>query len=311
MLEAGDVTVTILSLGCITHDWRVPLGAGRVPVLQSFADPAEHLRHPEAYMGAIAGRVANRIGGARFSLAGQEITVVANKGTNQLHGGPLGLSRQNWQMERGGRASVRLTHRSPNGAQGFPGNVDFTTTITLDGARLTYEMQAMPDRPTPINLAQHSYYNLMGGGDIGAHRLHINAASYTPVDKNMLPLGTIEPLNGTGLDFRNARPLLGADIDNNLVLGVGAGPAATLTAPNGLGLKLWTDQPGLQLCTARNLSATAPALAGQTHGPFAGVCLEPQHFPDSVNNPNFPSIICTPEQPYSQKLVVEIKELIP
>ncbi|MBL1435735.1 MAG: galactose mutarotase [Rhodobacteraceae bacterium] len=314
VLESGDVSVTILSLGCITHDWRVPLGNTHVPVLQSFANPRDHLENGEAFMGAIVGRVANRIGGARYRQNGQEIRLQANEGPNQLHGGPFGIGRQLWTMDPDGQNAVRLTHHSADGAQGFPGAVKFSVTIRLEGHRLTYEMHALPNQPTPINLAQHSYYNLMGSGDIRSHKLQIPANSFTPVDSAMLPTGDIASIEGEALDFRTLSKISDADpagegFDINLVLQGNDGPAAQVIAPNGLQLKLWTDQPCLQLYTSQGLTQTAPALTGQHHGPFAGLCLELQHFPDSVNNPQFPSIICTPEQPYQQKLVVEIKDM--
>lgn len=313
VLESGDVSVTILSLGCITHDWRVPLGNQRIPVLQSYADPNAHLESSPHFMGAIVGRVANRISDARFKMGEQEVRLLANEGKHQLHGGPFGISRQLWTMEPDGKNAVRLSHLSAHGAQGFPGVVAFSVIIRLDGHRLTYEMRAMPDRPTPINLAQHSYYNLMGKGDIRRHRLHIAANQFTPTDGAMLPTGEISPLDGHAFDFRHPKLLQDADpkatgFDTNLVLSGEGGPAAQVTAPNGLQLKMWTDQPGLQLYTSHWLSPSAAPISGQKHLPFAGLCLEPQHFPDSVNNPQFPSIICTAERPYHQKLVVEIKE---
>jgi len=313
VLESGEVSVSILSLGCITHEWRVPYGREQVPVVQSFADPRDHLHNPQYYLGAIVGRVANRISGARFDLNGEKFQLEANEGCNMLHGGAGGLSSQLWTMEPEGHSAVQLSHFSADGAQGFPGAVEFRVTIRLEGHRLTYEIFGQPDRPTPLNLAQHSYYNLLGKGDIREHQVQISASSYTESGPSLLPTGKIASIEGAAFDFRTLKKVADADphstgVDINLVLSGEDGPAAQVIAPNGLHLKLWTDQPGVQLYTAKGLRPTAKPLSGQRHGPFSGLCLEPQFFPDSVNNPHFPSILCTPDQPYYQKLVVEIKD---
>ena len=310
-LEAGDMSVTILSLGCITHDWRVPLDDTLVPIVLSYRDPAEHLRHPGS-LGIIAGRVANRIANAQFSHDGTTYQLAANEGTNQLHGGPRGLASRNWDLEPDRSTGVQLQHQSPDGDQGFPGRVDFTVTIRLQNNRLIYDMSAVPDRATPINLAQHSYYNLMGNGTIWDHQLQIAANAYTPTDGALIPTGMTALLDGQPFDYRQSKLIRQADpaqkgTDVNLVLEQTAqNPAATLSAPNGLCLKLWTDQPGLQLYTGAKLSAKAPPMEAQTHQAFAGLCLEPQHFPDAPNQLQFPSIIYTPERPYHQRLTIEV-----
>ena len=310
-LEAGDMSVTILSLGCITHDWRVPLDDTLVPIVLSYRDPADHLRHPGS-LGIIAGRVANRIANAQFSHDGTTYQLAANEGTNQLHGGPRGLASRNWDLEPDGSTGVQLQHQSPDGDQGFPGRVDFTVTIRLQNNRLIYDMSAVPDRATPINLAQHSYYNLMGSGTIWDHQLQIAANAYTPTDGALIPTGMTALLDGQPFDYRQSKLIQQADpaqkgTDVNLVLEQTAqNPAATLSAPNGLCLKLWTDQPGLQLYTGAKLSAKATPMEAQTHQAFAGLCLEPQHFPDAPNQLQFPSIIYTPERPYHQRLTIEV-----
>ena len=315
-LESGDVSVTILSLGCITHDWRVPVGHSLVPVVLSYNDPLDHLRCPGS-LGIIAGRVANRIANAKFTLDGAHHALCANEGPNQLHGGPWGLARRNWTLEPDGSKAVQLHHHSPHGDQGFPAAVDFTLKIELQNNRLSYHMFAVPDRPTPINLAQHSYYNLMGHGAIWDHQLEIASGGYTPTDKTLIPTGErllfeTVPAREATFDFRKTKTIVQADpssqgSDVNLILAsTGTAPCATLTAPNGLRLNMWTDQPGLQLYTGAKLSPKAPPMDHQSHQPFSGLCLEPQHFPDSPNQPGFPSIIYTPERPYHQRLDIEI-----
>ena len=157
-------------------------------VFLSYRDPLDHLHHPGS-LGIITGRVANRIANARFTLDGSHHILRANEGVNQLHGDPSGLARRNWTLESEGNQAVQLRHHSPDGDQGFPGAVDFTIKIELQNNLLSYHMFAVPDRPTPINLTQHFYYNLMGHGTIWDHQLEITSTGYTPTDKTLIPTG--------------------------------------------------------------------------------------------------------------------------
>jgi aldose 1-epimerase len=315
VLESADAAVSIIGYGCTLRDWRVDGARGSLPVVLGFRGIEDYVHHAQSH-GAICGRVANRIAGARFTLEGTSYELVANHGPNTLHGGPTGLEKQVWEMD--GDASgeaVQLRYLSPEGEGGFPGAVDFEITIRLDGPRLTYAMAARPDRPTPVSLAQHAYYNLGGEGDVLDHVLWVNAAEYTPSGPDLIPDGTIRTVEGTHLDFREPRSIDASDpdrigLDNNLVLPSGRDPqqpVARVTCPRGnLQLQLWTDQPGLQLFDAAQMVIDVPGHDGQRYGRFAGLCLEAQHFPDSVHHPDWPSIICTPEAPYAQRLEVEI-----
>jgi aldose 1-epimerase len=315
-LEDGGVTLSLLNLGCITRGWWVPLGGASVPVVLGFANPADYARNP-TFMGVIAGRVANRIGGARFSLEGRDHHLTANEGANQLHGGTGGLHSRIWQAERGGARSVRFTYRSMDGEEGYPGTVDFAVTVHLDGARVTYDMQAIVDRPTPISLAQHSYYSLGMDGLARKARFTCSADRTTPVDTAMIPVGQVVPVEGTRHDFRKGAVLADADplgegTDLNFALPDArdsSEPIADVLAPNGLRLRIWSDQPGLQVYTGHGLPSRHGAHPGQSIAPWAGLALEPQGFPDAVNHPGFPSVIVTPELPYRQRLTVEIMEV--
>ncbi|WP_204113583.1 aldose epimerase family protein [Shimia biformata] len=308
VLENGDVSVAILSVGCATQDWRVSIGGKMRSVVLGYRDPAAYLANSPNH-GLIVGRVANRIAGARFAMGGRTYPLIANNGPNTLHGGPVGIGERNWQMEPDGTRALRLTLRSEDGDQGFPGNVDFEVTISLDGHRLRYDMRATTDTVTPVAMAQHNYYNLNGTGDVRDHRIRIAAPLYTPVDDTLIPTGEIRDVTGTRYDFRAPRLLSEADpesegFDTNLVLD-GSGPAAEVTA-GGLQLSIDTDQPGIQFYTATYLTRQHEPLAGQDHGRFTGLCLEPQHFPDSVNQPHFPPVWISPDQPYHQRLDVTI-----
>lgn len=303
VLSDGDVSVALLSLGCITQDWRVPLDGVSVPVVLGFDDPQDYIRHPTS-MGVIAGRVANRISGARFWLDGALYQLPANEGHNHLHGGPDGLQKRIWHSEPDGARAVRFTLTSDHGDQGYPGRVQLSVTVTLIGTTLRYEMAATPDRPTPISLAQHSYYNLMGQGDIAGHHLLINAADCTPTDKAKIPTGRIAPVSDHGCDFTSPRAVGREAHDINLILR--DTPAATLIAPNGMTLTLNTDQPCVQLYTGAGLRPLAPLHPGQISQPFSGLCLEPQHYPNAVNTPEFPLTLATPDAPYRQTTAVTI-----
>ena len=310
VLESADAAVSILSLGCITRDWRVDGPNGSLPMVLGFPRLEDYLHHSRAH-GAIVGRVANRTAGAAFELDGRTWALTPNEGANHLHGGAVGLGRRIWEMETDGAANaVRLAWNSPDGEEGYPGAVDFVVTIRLDGARLVYEMAGTPDRPTPVGLANHNYYNLGGGGTVKDHLLMVDAAAYTPTDARLIPTGEIREVEGTDYDFTEEREIGDRKLDTNLVLRSSRDvddPAARARCERtGLGLGLWTGEPGLQIFDAPEMTIDVPGHDGQTYGPFAGFCLEAQKFPDSLHNPEWPSLIVTPESPYFQRLAVEI-----
>jgi aldose 1-epimerase len=315
MLQSADAAVSILNYGCVLRDWRVDAMGRALPVTLGFGDVDAYDKHARSH-GIIAGRVANRIAGSSFELDGRTWRLSANEGPNHLHGGTAGLGRRLWEMEGDTAAeAVELRYHSPNGEEGYPGAVDFAVTYRLDGPRLVCEMSGTPDRPTPINLAQHSYYNLGGGGDVLDHELWIDAPEHTPVGPDLIPDGTIRPVEGTHLDFTTPRTIADSDperigLDNNLVLRAGrdaSRPAARLRCSRfALRLELWTEEPAIQVFDAAVMTIAARGHDGETYGPFAGLCLEAQHFPDSVHHPDWPSVIRTPERPYFQRLVVAI-----
>lgn len=297
LLEAGRMQVSVLSFGAITRDWRI----GGRSIILGYDDPADYGDDPFS-LGIIAGRVANRIANGRFQLGGTEVVLPLNDGANHLHGGPRGLGKRHWQMEADTAANaVRLTFVSGHGDGGYPGRAAFEVVVTLNERRLSYEMRAEVDRPTPINLAQHNYYNLTGG-EIWDHTLQIAAEEFLPTRPDGIPLGNRAPVAETAHDFRNKRRIGEVDpshagTDHCMVLS-GAQPAAVLTAPGAPELHFFTDQPGLQVYTGQHLRGP--------HAPFSGLCLEPEGFPDAVNHPAFPSILVHPEAPYEQRLSIEV-----
>lgn len=310
VLESADAAVSILSLGAAVRDWRVDGPDGSLPMVLGFPTVDDYVHHARGH-GVLCGRVANRIGGARFTMDGRSWPLVANDGPNQLHGGPGGLGTRIWEMETDAASGVvELRFASPDGDQGFPGSVDFAATFRLEGPRLVCEMRGVPDRPTPINLANHNYYNLGDSGTVQDHVLWVDAEAFTPVDAGLIPTGEIAPVEGTPLDFRAPREIGDAAIDNNLVLRPGRDggrPAARAFCPRtGMLLELWTAEPGLQVFDAPEMVIAAAGHDGARYGRFAGLCLEAQHFPDSVNRPDWPTIVRTPEAPYFQRLEVAI-----
>jgi aldose 1-epimerase len=268
-------------------------------VVLGFPDLDGYLGRPEPYLGALIGRYANRIAGARFPLDGRTYALEPNNGPNSLHGGARGFDKRVWDAEPVGHG-VRLSRVSPHGEEGFPGRLEVSATYTLgaDGAlRIAYE--AVTDAPTVVNLTNHSYWNLAGAGNAGGHELRIAASRYTPVDGDLIQTGVLEDVEDTRFDFRTPRKT-GSGYDHNFVLdkGVTRAPAevAELHDPaSGRLLTVSTTEPGLQLYTADHLDA-----------PFApgdGIALETQHFPDSPNRPDFPSTRLEPGEVYRSETV--------
>jgi len=298
-LERAGVRVRILSYGGIIQSVEIPDRDGRTgDVVLGFADLDGYLDHPEPFLGALIGRYANRIAGARFPLDGVTYALEPNNAPNSLHGGAQGFDKRVWDVapvEHG----VRLSRVSPHGEEGFPGRLDVSVTYTLDASgslRIAYE--AVTDAPTLVNLTNHSYWNLAGSGDAGGHELRIAAARYTPVDADLIPTG-VEDVTGTRFDFREGKKV-GAGFDHNFVLDGGVTEAAREVAElydpaSGRLLTVATTEPGLQLYTADHLS--------EPFAPNDGVALETQHFPDSPNRPDFPSTVLRPGEVFRSETV--------
>ncbi|MFC3576670.1 aldose epimerase family protein [Streptomyces yaanensis] len=299
-LERGGVRVRVLSYGGIVQSVEVPDRNGRpADVVLGFPGLDGYLAHPEPYLGALVGRYANRIGGARFPLGGRTYALEPNNGPNSLHGGEGGFDKRVWDVEPV-EHGVRLSRVSPHGEEGFPGRLEVSTTYALDadGAlRIAYE--AVTDAPTVVNLTNHSYWNLAGSGNAGGHELRIAASRITPVDGDLIPTGELEDVDGTRFDFRASRKV-GSGYDHNFVLdkGVTGAPVdiAELHEPaSGRVLTVATTEPGMQLYTGDHL--------GDPFAPGDGIALETQHFPDSPNRPEFPSTELRPGQVYRSETV--------
>lgn len=301
--EAG-AQARIITWGAVLRDLVVPGPRGRQRVVLGLDRMADYVAH-SPYFGAIVGRYANRIGGARFALDGEVFRLVTNEGENQLHGGPRGFGQRPWSLVEAGLSRATLALVSEDGDMGYPGRLSALCSYSFVGpATLRIVLEAVCDRATPVNLTTHSYYNLDGGPDILNHQLSIAADHVTPTDADLIPTGEVRAVAGTAYDFRQPRRI-GPPEDNggilfdvNFVLrhGTGAlGHAATLASEaSGLAMELWTTEPGLQFYGGHLLHMPVPGLGGARYGRFGGLCLEPQRFPDGPNHPHFPPTILRP-----------------
>jgi aldose 1-epimerase len=275
------------------------------------------LQKGNPYFGALIGRYGNRIAKAKFTLDGKTYTLPANDHGNTLHGGNKGFDKVVWTAEKQGDNALKLTYRSKDGEEGFPGNLDVTVVYTLTSDNgLQIEYTATTDKATPVNLTNHAYYNLSAGTDstILNHELQMNADKYTPVDALLIPTGQIADVKGTPFDFTSAKPI-GRDIaqvkggyDHNWVLnknGNSLEKVVTLYHPaSGRVMDVYTTEPGIQFYTGNFLDGTLTnTKGGAKYVKNAALCLETQHFPDSPNQPNFPSTILKPGDTYKTTTV--------
>jgi aldose 1-epimerase len=288
-------------------------------------DTADAYFTAPGYFGALVGRFANRIAGAEFSLDGRRYHLAANNGANHLHGGRKGWSHAVWRAVTSHDArgiGVVLTHTSPDGDEGYPGTVSARVSYTLTADDdLVVEYEATTDQATVVNLTQHTYFNLSAGGspDVRGHELQIHADRFTPTRADLIPTGDVAPVAGTALDFRSPTAIgaridsgdvhvtLARGYDHNFVVnrdGGGLVPAARVVEPvSGRTLEVLTTQPGIQFYSANFLDGRLVGKGGAVYGPRAGLCLETQHFPDSPNQPDFPSTVLRPGQIYREKTV--------
>jgi len=312
-LRAGDLVARIATLGATLVELHAPDHAGR-PANVVLGAPSLEQAVAGFPGGSVIGRVANRIANARFTLDHETFRLTANEGRHHLHGGIHGFHRANWAANVGvgpEGPSVTLTHVSPDGDQGYPGELEIAVRYTLSPGGLELRARAITTRPTPLGLTNHAYFNLAGGGDVLGHQLWIDAPWWTPVDAELIPTGEIASVAGGPLDFtRPARigeriaelETAAGGYDHNLVLADRRAPDAVcvqLRDPvSGRLLEIATREPGLQLYTANHLGAVTSA-GGAEFGRHGAVSLETQHFPDAVHHPHFPSVILRPGEVYA------------
>jgi aldose 1-epimerase len=325
-IARGPCRAQFLNLGAALRILEVPDREGaHANVVLGYRDLEEYRGHPRFY-GAVAGRYANRIGGAKFSLDDQTFTLPANNGPNSLHAGPLGFDQQFWTIERHDAASVTFGLLSPDGFNGFPGNLHVQVRYALEEDGLAIAFTATTDRATVVNLTNHAYFNLAGeasGQSILDHMLQIPASRMTPVDATLIPTGDYRDVAGTPFDFRSPHAVgrdigaddeqlkLGQGYDHNFALDGDFGKLrriATLYDPgSGRVMDLESTEPGVQLYTGNHLANGAPGTGGRVYAARAGLCLEPQKFPDSPNKPAFPSARLDPGQTYRHDMTFRFR----
>jgi aldose 1-epimerase len=281
-----------------------------------------------SYFGALIGRYGNRIGKAKFQLDGQVYEIPANENGNALHGGTIGYNKRIWNAKDASTpkaAVLELHYLSPDGEMGFPGNLDVTVRYTVDEKNgLQIEYNATTDKPTVLNLTNHTYFNLAGAGSesVLKHRITIRAEHFTPVDGSLIPTGVVQSVEGTPFDFRrgnvigsridadNAQLKLGKGYDHNFVLDSPVSLAqwvVKVEEPNsGRVMEVYTDQPGVQFYTGNFLDGSALGIGG-AYKFRSAICLETQHFPDSPNHPNFPNTILRPGETYHSVTIYRFK----
>jgi aldose 1-epimerase len=322
LTNAKGMKAKIITYGIIITELHVPDKNGNTEDVVLGFDNLESYLAGHPFFGAIAGRVANRIAKGKFTLNGKEYKLFVNNGPNSLHGGRKGFDKVVWKggpVKGANGAAVQFTYRSPDGEEGYPGNLDTTVTYTLtDQNELKIDYVATTDKPTPVNLTNHSYFNLDGAktGNILGHELMLAADKYTPTDDTLIPTGEIKPVKGTPLDFTTPT-VIGARFDqlksdppgydHNYVLnseGKSLALAARARGPkSGRVMAMYTTEPGVQLYTGIHLNGKPKGKGGVVYQRYHGFCLEAQHFPDSVNHPNFPSVILDPGKTYKQTTV--------
>ena len=313
--NANGVRASLMNYGATLIALEAPDRNGKLTDVTLGFDTLEgYVKSNSPYFGCIVGRCANRIGGGRFHLDGKEYRLATNAGNSHLHGGVKGFDKAFWRAV-GKSPSVKFTYLSPDGEEGYPGNLAVSVIYTLtESNELQIEYTATTDMPTPVNLTNHTYFNLAGSGNILSHELMIASTQYLPANDALVPTGEIHPVKGTPMDFTASAPIgrrihqvKGDPIgyDHTCVLhngGAKAELAARVFEPqSGRVLEVHTTEPGVQLYTGNFLDGTISGKGGRAYHQHTGFCLETQHFPDSVNQPTFPSVILRPGQTYRQK----------
>jgi len=319
--NAHGIEVRAITYGAIIVSLRVPDRAGKFGDIVLGNDNLAGYVDKPAYFGAVVGRYGNRIAKGRFTLDGKTYTLATNNGPNHLHGGVRGFDKVVWTADppAAGATSVTFRYTSADGEEGYPGKLSARVTYTLtDKNELTFEYSATTDKATPINLTQHSYFNLgTPGSDILGHELTLEADRYTPVDATLIPTGQLASVSGTPFDFRKPTAIgariaqddeqlkRGGGYDHNFVLtaaGDGLRRAGRLADPGtGRTMEILTTEPGIQFYSGNFLDGTIKGKGGVVYKYRSGLCLETQHFPDSPNQPSFPSTILRPGKEYHSK----------
>ncbi len=306
-LNHGAFSAKVITWGATLQDMR---HRGLPFSLVVGSDDLTDYLGPLRYAGAIVGRVANRIGGARAKLNGTDLRFAANEGANILHSGEHGLSDQNWSVIAQSSDSVTLQTVSPDGTCGFPGNLTARCTYRLSDQGLHITLSGQSDAPTLCNLASHGYWNLDGSETISDHVFQVNTDRYLPLNKENIPIGCSAEVTGTSFDFTQSKsPIIEGGLDHNFCHSEHPleEPQLACTLETDMAtLQLFTDAPGLQVYDARHFDGSVIGHDLRRYGPHPGLALEPQHWPDAPNHSGFPEILLLPGQIWQQQSVFAI-----
>jgi aldose 1-epimerase len=325
--NGAGVEVSITNYGATIVSILAPDRRGVLADVTLGFDNFEGYAHNRKFFGATIGRYANRIAGGRFVLGNHNYSLATNNGPNHLHGGWLGFDRAMWTAaDTRRKGAVVLTYRSADGEEGYPGNLDAQVSFSLtDDNALRIEYRATTDRPTPVNLTNHSFFNLGGESTILGHEVKLFAERFTPVDDTLIPTGELRAVAGTPFDFRQPASI-GARIstddeqlaraggyDHNYVLAKKSGQLAVAAEVydrnSGRAMRMLTTEPGVQFYSGNHLDGSITGKGGAIYTHRYGFCLEAQHFPDSPNQPNFPSTILMPGDTYRQTTIYQFAAL--
>ena len=326
VLTNGQAEVALTNYGARIVSYIVPDKEGRkTDIVVGFDSLEGYLGAEERYYGAIVGRYANRIARGHFSLDGQKYVLATNNAPNHLHGGKKGYQDVVWEVVDASAESLTLKYFSPDGEEGYPGNMEVTVKYTLAGNDLVMDFGATTDKPTVFNITNHAYFNLngQGSGTILDHQLQIIADHYTPIDETSIPLGEIALVEGTPFDFRKLLVIgsrieaedgqlkNGTGYDHNFVLSRKEGDPLQLAAKavgdkSGIVLEVLTTEPGIQLYTGNFMKAHHQIKYGFRDEKRAAFCLETQHFPDSPNQPQFPSTVLRPGERFRSQTIFRV-----
>lgn len=321
--NANGMKMKVTNFGArVTNLWVPDKDGNLVDVVLGFETLDGYIESGEKYFGAAIGRYGNRIADGKFTLDGEEYTLPTNNNGQTLHGGPGGMNYVIWNVEKSGENGLIFTYTSPDGEEGFPGELKVTMiyTITDDNEfKITYEAET--DKATPVNLTHHSFFNLNGAGNgtVLNHSLQLNASKYTPVNAVLIPTGEIPSVKGTPFDFTTATKIgeridqeneqltFGGGYDHNWVLdktGKDLTQAAVISSPqSGIEMEVWTTEPAIQFYSGNFLDGTITGKGGKIYEQRSAFCLETQHYPDSPNHPNFPSTVLKPGEKYEQTCI--------
>ena len=320
LTNSSGMKATLTNYGAITVSLEVPDAAGNLTDVTLGYDTLEEWLGSTSYFGATVGRYANRIAKGKFELDGKTYTLATNNDENHLHGGIKGFDKVLWDaetVETDGAVGVTFTYLSKDGEEGYPGNLKVTAAYSLDEQNaFKVAFSATTDKPTVVNLAHHTYWNLAGpaAGDILGHELMFTADKYTPVDAGLIPTGELKDVKGTPMDFTTPTAIgeriaqVEGGYDHNFVLrnqdsSKVALAARVLEPKSGRIMEIHTDQPGIQFYSGNFLDGTVTGKGGVVYKKHYGFCLETQHYPDSPNKPDFPPVVLRPGETYRHTMI--------